>query len=146
MTRQRLVKEETGTVIHSELILPSLKEDDFSTYGCFAQNKVGTDYRMVDLVMEQDTGWISLVIGINTIVGLVVILIILVWHYRKTPAPEVTFPRDRAVLPPIYKGEDVAMLDDIILNSGMIEEYTAINNQNFHNIKNEEKIDLRVVK
>ena len=138
MTRQRVVKTDSGITIHSELILPTLEPTDFTTYGCFAQNEAGSDYRMVVLEERVDTNWVTLIISINTLLGLAVLAGVLVWHYRKRVVEQDLLPR--VARPPIYKGEED--LDTILLNSGA-ENYGAISNEYFDNT--EKKIDLRIV-
>ena len=146
-TRQRVVRSETGEVtVHSELILPNIKPEDFATYGCFAQNSAGTDYRVLALEEEQMTDWVSMMVVVNTLLGLTVLAGVLACHYYKKryagyeqPTPE------RAVLPPIYRGEDPAIFDEVLLRDGMTENYGSISNEYFDNAKNEKKIDLRIV-
>ena len=144
MTRQRMVRGEEGVTILSDLILPTLAEQDFATYGCFAQNEAGYDHRMMMLEQEHDTDWISLIIAINTLLGLVVLAAVLFWHYRRKLA-EVSevlpgvFPREHAA--PIFRGEDMAEIDNLLQYT---ENYGAISNEYF-DPNQEKKIDLRIV-
>ena len=49
-TRQSFVKQEDGsTSVLSQLIIPEVTEEDFSAFGCFAQNELGSDLKMVEL-------------------------------------------------------------------------------------------------
>jgi len=146
MTMQRVVTGDAGINIYSDLILDTLTNEDFSAYGCFAQNEAGTDYRMVTLIKEEETNWISLVIAINTLLGLVILAGLLIWHYRKRVVVDQRFPRDRQALPPIYKSQDNMVFDEFLLKDGMKEDYGSMSNEYFENKKNEHKIDLSVVK
>jgi len=142
-TRQRIVRSETGDVtVHSELILPNIQMADFATYGCFAQNSAGTDYRVLALEEEQVTDWVSLMVAVNTLLGLAVLAGVLACHYYKKKYAGYEQPPERAVLPPIYRGEDPTVFDEVLLRDGMAENYGSISNDN---AKNEKKIDLRIV-
>ena len=145
-TRQRVVRSENGQVIvHSELILPNIQPGDFATYGCFAQNSAGTDYKVLDLEEEQVTDWVSLMVAVNTLLGLTVLAGVLACHHYKKKYGGYEQPLDRAVLPPIYRGEDPTVFDEVLLKDGMTENYGSISNEYYDNSKNEKKIDLRIV-
>ena len=145
-TRQRVVRSETGEVtVHSELILPNIHPEDFATYGCFAQNSAGTDYRVLAVEEEQVTDWVSLMVTVNTLLGLAVLAGVLACHYYKKKYAGYEQPPERAVLPPIYRGEDPTVFDEVLLKDGMAENYGSISNEYFDNAKNEQKIDLRIV-
>ena len=145
-TRQRVVREENGEVtVHSELILPNIQPGDFATYGCFAQNSAGTDYKVLTLEEEQVTDWVSLMVAVNTLLGLAVLAGVLACHYYKKKYAGYEQPPERAVLPPIYRGEDPTVFDEVLLRDGMAENYGSISNEYFDNAKNEKKIDLRIV-
>ena len=145
-TRQRVVRSENGEVtVHSELILPNIQPGDFATYGCFAQNSAGTDYKVLTLEEEQVTDWVSLMVAVNTLLGLTVLAGVLACHYYKKKYTGYEQPLDRAVLPPIYRGEDPTVFDEVLLKDGMTENYGSISNEYYDNSKNEKKIDLRIV-
>jgi len=145
-TRQRVVRLENGQVIvHSELILPNIQPGDFATYGCFAQNSAGTDYKVLTLEEEQVTDWVSLMVAVNTLLGLTVLAGVLACHYYKKKYQGYEQPLDRAVLPPIYRGEDPTVFDEVLLKDGMTENYGSISNEYYNNSKKENKIDLRIV-
>lgn len=145
-TRQRVVRLENGQVtVHSELILPNIQPGDFATYGCFAQNSAGTDYKVLTLEEEQVTDWVSLMVAVNTLLGLTVLAGVLACHYYKKKYGGYEQPLDRAVLPPIYRGEDPTVFDEVLLKDGMTENYGSISNEYYDNSKNEKKIDLRIV-
>ena len=99
---------------------------------------------MMMLEQEHDTDWISLIIAINTLLGLVVLAAVLFWHYRRKLA-EVSevlpgvFPREHAA--PIFRGEDMAEIDNLLQYT---ENYGAISNEYF-DPNQEKKIDLRIV-
>jgi hypothetical protein len=147
MTRERRVPgEQGGVTVHAELILPVLAEADFTSYGCFAQNEAGTDYRMLTLMEQQDTDWVSLIVAVNTLLGMLVLAGVFVWHYRRRAGAQLLPTTiERAVLPPIYRGEDMGLFDELDLRDGMTENYGAISNEYFDNPKDEKKIDLRIV-
>ena len=145
-TRQRVVRSENGEVtVLSELILPNIQPGDFATYGCFAQNSAGTDYKVLTLEEEQVTDWVSLMVAVNTLLGLTVLAGVLACHYYKKKYQGYEQPLDRAVLPPIYRGEDPTVFDEVLLTDGMTENYGSISNEYYDNSKNEKKIDLRIV-
>ena len=145
-TRQRVVRLENGQVtVHSEMILPNIQPGDFATYGCFAQNSAGTDYKVLTLEEEQVTDWVSLMVAVNTLLGLTVLAGVLACHYYKKKYGGYEQPLDRAVLPPIYRGEDPTVFDEVLLKDGMTENYGSISNEYYDNSKNEKKIDLRIV-
>merc|ERR1712012_216675 len=118
---------------------------DFATYGCFAQNSAGTDYKVMTLEEEQVTDWVSLMVAVNTLLGLTVLAGVLACHYYKKKYGGYEQPLDRAVLPPIYRGEDPTVFDEVLLKDGMTENYGSISNEYYDNSKNEKKIDLRIV-
>merc|ERR1719336_367831 len=145
-TRQRVVRSENGEVtVHSELIIPNIQPGDFATYGCFAQNSAGTDYKVLTLEEKQVTDWVSLMVAVNTLLGLTVLAGVLACHYYKKKYGGYEQPLDRAVLPPIYRGEDPTVFDEVLLKDGMTENYGSISNEYYGNSKNEKKIDLRIV-
>merc|ERR1711902_397101 len=68
----------------------------------------------------------------------------LAWAHRARWGPGLP-QLDRAVLPPIYRGEDPTVFDEVLLKDGMTENYGSISNEYYDNSKNEKKIDLRIV-
>ena len=102
ITRQSLVRREDGGItLHSELVLPQVTAEDFSAFGCFAQNEMGSDLKMVVLKdMENTFFWISLIVASNALIGLTVLAVFLLHRYKKKMAviaEDSQFPRERAV-------------------------------------------------
>ena len=116
ITRQSLVRREDGGItLLSELVLPQVTADDFSAFGCFAQNEMGSELKMVVLKEEENTFfWISLIVASNILIGLSVLSAILLHRYKKKMAAiaEVSeFPRETAVAAISHGGEFERMLE-----------------------------------
>ena len=82
-TRQSFVKQEDGsTSVLSQLIIPEVTEEDFSAFGCFAQNELGSDLKMVELKNLDNT--ITWVVFIVTLLLLMAVLaVVLLYRYKK---------------------------------------------------------------
>ena len=116
ITRQSLVRREDGGItLLSELVLPQVTADDFSAFGCFAQNEMGSELKMVVLKEVENTFfWISLIVASNILIGLSVLSAILLHRYKKKMAviAEVSeFPRETAVAAISHGGEFERMLE-----------------------------------
>jgi hypothetical protein len=132
----------------SDLIIYNVEETDFTNYGCFASNEVGTDYKVFSLMVEEETDYLTIIITTNTIIGVIILAVIIVYHKKKKRKPEdAELPRfQKEVLPPIYKGKDPSVFNELLLDKGMHEEYLEMTKEYFDNVKNNEKIkDLRIV-
>ena len=116
ITRQSLVRREDGGItLLSELVLPEVTAEDFSAFGCFAQNEMGSDLKMVVLKDVENTFfWVSLIVASNTLVGLTVLAGILLHRYKKSGAvvaEDSEFPREKAVAAISHGGEFERMLE-----------------------------------
>merc|ERR1712076_254325 len=70
------------------------------------------------------------------------------WRKKKKRKPEkYELPQfQREVLPPIYKGKDPSVFNELLLEKGMHEEYVEMPKEYFDNVKNTEKVEnLRIV-
>lgn len=148
MMKHRIIHNEDLYKFTSDLIIYNIEESDFINYGCFASNEVGTDYKVFPLTLEEESDYLTLAITTNTIVGAIILVFIIVYHKRKKRKPEKselpTFQKE--VLPPIYKGKDPSVFNELLLDKGMHEEYLEISKEYFDNVKNTEKVkDLRIV-
>lgn len=132
----------------SDLIVYNVQESDFTNYGCFASNEVGSEYKVFPLMVEEETDYLTIAITSNTIVGVIILVVIIVYHKKKKRKPEkYELPQfQREVLPPIYKGKDPNVFNELLLEKGMHEEYVEMPKEYFDNVKNMEKVEnLRIV-
>lgn len=148
MMKHRIIHNEDTYIFTSDLIIYNIEESDFTNYGCFAENEVGTDYKVFPLLVEEESDYLTLAITTNTIVGAIILVFIILYHKRKKRKPEKselpTFQKE--VLPPIYKGKDPSVFNELLLDKGMHEEYLEMSKEYFDNVKNTEKVkDLRIV-
>ena len=88
ITKQSVVRRgDRGITLLSQLVLPEVTAEDFSAFGCFAQNEMGSDLKMVVLRDAENTFfWISLIVAGNTLIGLAVLAAILLRRYKKNMA------------------------------------------------------------
>jgi len=142
-----IVNDEKVSTFTSDLVIYNIQPSDFGSYGCFAQNELGTDHKMFLLEEEQKTNWVTFVITINTIVAVIILLVAISWNKKKailqcfrklTQLPVVQrvlnwFRKgnqrarelpvvQRDVLPPIYTGKDNSIFEELLLGSGMGEK------------------------
>ena len=115
ITKQSVLRRgDGGITLFSQLVLPEVTAEDFSAFGCFAQNEMGSDLKMVVLRDAENTFfWISLIVAGNTLIGLAVLAAILLHRYKKNMAAmaEVSqFPRETAVAAISHVGEFERML------------------------------------
>ena len=82
-TRQSFVKQEDGsTSVLSQLIIPEVTEEDFSAFGCFAQNELGSDLKMVELKnLDHTITWVVLIVTTNLLMA--VLAVVLLFRYKK---------------------------------------------------------------
>jgi len=146
--KHRIIHNDGQYHFTSDLILYNVEESDFTNYGCFASNDVGTEYKVFPLMLEEETDYLTIAITSNTIVGVIILAIIIVYHKKKKRKPEKSeLPQfQREVLPPIYKGKDPSVFNELLLEKGMHEEYVEMPQEYFDNVKNTEKVrNLRIV-
>ena len=84
-TRQSFVKQEDGsTSVFSQLIIPEVTEEDFSAFGCFAQNELGSDLKMVELKnLDNTITWVVLIATTNLLLLMAVLAVVLLYRYKK---------------------------------------------------------------
>ena len=61
--------------ISSELIIIKADAEDFTSYGCFASNELGSDYQMIEIVEETDS-YLTITLIVNISGGLLILLIV----------------------------------------------------------------------
>jgi hypothetical protein len=133
----------------SDLIIYNVEQSDFTNYGCFSTNEVGTDYKVLPLREEEDEyDFFSLILSINTCVGVILLVIIVIYHKRKNCMQERLEVEARLeqgrpnvgrnILPPIYTEEDTTAIQELLLDRRMHEDYHKFN-QEFLNKKVLEK-------
>jgi hypothetical protein len=144
----------------SDLIIYNVEEDDFTNYGCFSSNEVGTDYKVFPLEKEEDKNdYISMALSINTIVGIIILVFIIIYHKRKNREPErIAIPERlqrqgghevqnlrREILPPIYRAEDPTVFQEPLLLREMHEDYHDMTKEYFNTKCMIKEKDLRIV-
>merc|ERR1712098_932167 len=67
----------------SDLIIYKVEQTDFANYGCFSTNEVGTDYKVVSLQEEEKFNFLTASLGINTVVGSILLLCVIIYKKRK---------------------------------------------------------------
>lgn len=84
-TRQSFVKQEDGsTSVLSQLIIPEVTEEDFSAFGCFAQNELGSDLKLVELKnLDNTITWVVLIATTNLLLLMAVLAVVLLYRYKK---------------------------------------------------------------
>jgi len=146
--KHRIIHNDGLYQFTSDLIVYKVEESDFTNYGCFATNEVGHEYKVFPLLVEEETDYLTIGITSNTIVGVIILAVIIVYHKKKKRKPQKSeLPQyQREVLPPIYKGNDPSVFNELLLDKGMHEEYLEMTKEYFDNVKNTEKVkDLRIV-
>jgi len=63
----------------SRLLLKNVKVDDYGEYACFAENQVGTDLAMTQLMVKSSVDILSVVAAITCILGVLLLLAIFVY-------------------------------------------------------------------
>merc|ERR1712061_383132 len=58
----------------SRLLLKNVKVDDYGEYACFAENQVGTDLAMIQLMVKSSVDILSVVAAITCILGVLLLL------------------------------------------------------------------------
>ena len=134
-----LVSDERTSTFTSDLVIFNIQPSDFGSYGCFAQNEIGTDHKLFLLAEEQKSDWIAIIISINTIIAVTILAAVILWGKRKTISKWIREGnrRDRElpvvqrdVLPPIYSGKDDSIFEELLLGSGMGEkEYLKLSKE-----------------
>jgi len=124
----------------SDLIIYNVEQTDFTNYGCFSSNEVGTDYKVLPLTEEKDEyDFLSLMLSINTFVGVILLVIIVIYHKRKNSMQERLEVEARLeqgrpnvgrnILPPIYREEDTIAIQELLLDRRMHEDYHEFNQE-----------------
>ena len=90
-------------------------------YGCFSTNEVGADYKTFYLMKESSFSYLSLIISINTVIGVLIFVGLIIHHKNKRK----TLAKKRKHESPIYKGNP-GSFDEIILEKEMQEEYIGL--------------------
>ena len=65
------------------LTMNNVGEKDFTVYGCFSSNEIGTDYRVFNLEEDKSVSFLTLIITINTVVGIFIFVGLLLYHNKK---------------------------------------------------------------
>ena len=87
--RFKEIRSNEGREQQSDLLISKLESRDFGSYGCFAANEVGKDYKTIVLINISDVDVMSYAIGISVAGGVVVLLsVYLYYRIRKTCAGE----------------------------------------------------------
>jgi len=87
--RFKEVRYDEGREQQSDLLISKLESKDFGSYGCFAANEVGKDYKTIVLINVSDVDVMSYAIGISVALGVVVLLsVYLYYRIRKTCSSE----------------------------------------------------------
>merc|ERR1711874_100631 len=63
----------------SRLLLKNVKVDDYGEYACFAENQVGNDLAMTQLMVKSSVDILSVVAAITCILGVLLLLAIFVY-------------------------------------------------------------------
>jgi hypothetical protein len=79
--RLKEVHHNDGREQQSDLLISKLESQDFGSYGCFAANEVGKDYKTVVLINTSQVGVMPYAIGI-TVAGGVAVLLSVYLYYR----------------------------------------------------------------
>jgi len=143
-TKHRIIESDQGYDFASDLIIYGIKKEDFGNYGCFAANDVGSDQKMLPLIEEEESNYLTTILTVNTVVGAVILFFVIVYHKFKKKS------RGRSELPELEKEapicKDPTVFDELILDNGMHEEYGSISKEYFDNIQNTERSrDLRII-
>jgi len=128
----------------SDLIIYKVDHTDFANYGCFSTNEVGSDYKVLPLQEEEEEHmYLSASLGINSVVGIIIIVCIVIYKKRKNikeegSEEESRMPSiERHVLPPPYRKEDPAATRGLLFDRKMHEDYLQVNQEYFNiNINN----------
>merc|ERR1711963_801646 len=127
-----------------DLVIYNVKESDFTKYGCFAENSVGHDYKMIELELPLGPSIIHTVAYSISVTSVIVFIFYMVWTKRGEILKRLPLrgQPDRPELPvvqidviaPIYRGNDLAVFEQL-LNNGMDEkEYLRIQEEYFDNL------------
>ena len=130
-----------------DLVIYKVDNNDFVSYGCFAENSAGHDYKVTQLKeTDHQTSMFVKVVTIVPAMGVVMTAIfVLVWkreivikkirrwlNYEQRPELPVV---QRDVLPPIYRDRADQAVFDVLLDHGMDEkEYLRISQEYFDKI------------
>ena len=102
----------------SDLIIYNVAKEDFAVYGCFSSNEIGTDYRTFPFDEDVSVNYLSIIITINTVLGILIFVCLLVYQKKR----RTTMQKKRDHQSPIYRGSS-EVFDEMILEKEMTEEY-----------------------
>jgi len=141
MVKHRVIQNKEKHEFTSSLIIYNIENSDFAEYGCFAANEIGTDFKVITLVKEEESNTITVILSTNTLVGAFILLAVVIYHKkRKKDKEKPILPTvQKEVLQPIFKGKDQSVLEELLLNKGMHEEYLHMTKEYFDNVTNTEK-------
>jgi len=124
----------------SDLIVYKVEKSDFTNYGCFSTNEVGTDYKIIPLEEEaEEYDFVAITLTINSVVGILLLVCIVIYHKRKNRMQEGHEEDDRQGrrnvgrddLPPIYRREGESVIQELLLDRRMHEDYHENISDNF---------------
>merc|ERR1711910_266143 len=79
------IEDKQNMEITADIIIINIIDDDFTSYGCFASNELGSDYRTILVVEKSDyTVTITLIVNISVVVFILFILLIICLKKRIT--------------------------------------------------------------
>lgn len=78
--RFKEVRHSKGREQQSDLLISKLETRDFGSYGCFAANEVGKDYKTVILINKRDVDTMYYGVGIAVAAGVVVLLSVYLYY------------------------------------------------------------------
>ena len=126
-----VLRDEKLSTFSSDLIIYDVQSSDLGRYGCFGQNEMGNDHKDFILEEEHTTDWIAIAITINTIMAVMCMFGYIFWikrvkimkwirgaNHNESQLPVV----QREVLPPIYRGQDQSVFEELLLGTGMTEK------------------------
>jgi len=120
----------------SDLIIYKVDQTDFANYGCFSANEVGSDYKVLPLQEEEhEHMFLSASLGINSVVGIIIIVCIVIYKKRKNikegrSEEDSRMPNiERHVLPPPYRKEDPHATRGLLFDRKMHEDYLQVNQE-----------------
>eukprot|EP00092_Neocalanus_flemingeri_P005738 GFUD01006178.1.p1 GENE.GFUD01006178.1~~GFUD01006178.1.p1 ORF type:complete len:655 (+),score=165.53 GFUD01006178.1:182-2146(+) len=118
--------------ISSDLIILKTDAEDFTSYGCFASNELGADYKEIELVEESDYT-LTIILIVNIIGGLMIFLIVVIVWRRKSKS-NVDFMEQEKMKNSVYlnnqeifKNVDRSVFDKLLNKNELV-----VRNDNFN--------------
>jgi len=85
--KHRIIHTEGNHHYTSDLIVYKVEEEDFTNYGCFSTNEIGTDYKI--FALEEEKSQLDfLILAINITGGVLLLTGILIYCCRRKNTPE----------------------------------------------------------